>query len=382
MTKEEYLALITKIADGIASEEEIAFYNASFNAFQLENESSEEMKPDLILLEKESLNKLQTYVVKRSKPIKLWPQIAVAASILILLSSGIWFLVPRDTKKLITHNQISTPIPGGNKAVLTLASGRQILLTDAKNGTLASQGNTNVTKTADGKVVYQAQSNKEPLSTIVNYNTVSTLKGGQYLVVLPDNTHVWLNASSSIKFPTVFNGNSRQIFLTGEAYFEVTHDPSKPFRVTSAGQMIQVLGTHFNINAYQDEPIIKTTLLQGSVKIVSGKSSGILKPGQQSQVANGSDNNSINVLNDVDTDDVIAWKNGIFSFDDTPIEEVMKEIGRWYDADIIYEGAKPNLNFTGVFPKSSEISKVLETLEGPGGVKFNLDGNKIIVKKN
>jgi transmembrane sensor len=260
-----------------------------------------------------------------------------------------------------------------------LANGSQVILNGAKNGAIAKQGNTTINKTEDGTVVYnKTSSNKGSSSAGLEYNELSTPRGGQYHLTLSDGTNVWLNAASSIKYPTAFKGNIRQVEITGEAYFEVVHNSSKPFRVMANGQIVQVLGTHFNINAYRDEPSIKTTLIQGAVKVSKGTISAILKPGQQSALTDAGNSSTIRVSDHVNTDQVLAWTNGRFSFNNADIKTGMREIGRWYDVDIVYEGNVPNIVFIGEIYRNVNLSKVLEILRY-SKVNFRIEGKKIIV---
>jgi transmembrane sensor len=326
--------------------------------------------------EEESLNLLVNQIQTKSKRV-LWPQLAIAASILIFLTAGAYFL----TFKKIIHPQyvaVNKPTkqdlaPGGNKAILTLANGSTIVLTGAKNGELASEDGTVVKKTSDGLISY-VRSGGSTLSKELTYNTATTPRGGQYQFVLSDGTRVWLNSASSIKYPVEFIGNERKVELTGEAYFEVAHNAKKPFRVISNGQVVEVLGTHFNINAYSDEKAIKTTLLEGSVKVSSGAITNVIKPGEQAQLRNG----SINVVRDVDLDAAVAWKNGLFHFEDNNIEDVMRQISRWYNVDIKYQGQLPPRLFSGEISRNVNASQILDILSFKK-IHYRIDGKSIII---
>jgi transmembrane sensor len=238
------------------------------------------------------------------------------------------------------------------------------------------QGQTQVSKKNDGLLAYQSNSTA-PVSQVL-YNTISTPRGGQFEVALPDGTKVWLNAASSLRFPTAFTGKERDVELTGEAYFEVAKNKDLPFHVTSAGQVIEVLGTHFNINAYTDEKSIKTTLFEGSVRVAKNLKSAMLKPGEQSIVSND-DANTIRIADDVDADEVLAWKNGKFYFNDADVETVMRQVSRWYDVDIEYKGKSSADRFTGNFTRDLNLSKTLKLLEFTG-INFKIEGRKIIVQ--
>jgi transmembrane sensor len=262
--------------------------------------------------------------------------------------------------------------PGGNKAVLTLANGSTIVLDSAHNGVLAKQGNSIINKTGDGKLVYRASATAD--NEVPQINTVTTPRGGQYHIVLPDGSDVWLNAASSISYPTIFNGKTRRVEITGEAYFEVTKNAAMPFIVKSPRAEVDVLGTHFNIMAYADEDVMKTTLLEGAVKIIANGSSGILKPGQQA-VLNNKDELSINN----DADDEIAWKNGLFQFRGADIRSIMRQAARWYNVDVVFEGKVPVKQYTGRISRNVKASALLNMLKYTG-VNAIIEGNSIYIK--
>lgn len=308
---------------------------------------------------------------------QLWAKIAVAAA--LILGIGIyWWSGIRETNKMAMKNNMQlTPVadlpPGGNKAILTLGDGSNIILDSAGNGNLASQGNTSITKSGTGELVYK--SNNKAAEAIV-YNTVTTPKGGQYHIVLPDGSKVWLNAASSLRFPTSFSGNERRVEITGEVYFEVAHNAKMPFIVKANETEVAVLGTHFNMMAYPDEKVMKTTLLEGSVKVSRAGKSAMLAPGQQARLSTSSEN--IRVLDDVDMDKEMAWKTGYFQFEDDNLESIMRQVSRWYDVDIAYEGNASREHFTGRLPRNANVSKVLKILS-LSGVKFRIEGKSIIV---
>ncbi|MDB5157958.1 MAG: FecR protein [Mucilaginibacter sp.] len=265
----------------------------------------------------------------------------------------------------------TTILPGSNKAILTLQDGSKIVLNDVKNGTLAQQGNTKVVKLATGQLVYDKTGTA---SAKVLYNTMTTPRGGQYKLTLPDGTEVWLNAASSITYPTAFVGNERDVSITGEVYFEVAKDKSKPFHVTSGSQTIEVLGTHFNVMAYADEDAIKTTLLEGSVKITENNETQILKPGEQATV----DKNGGLKISVADLDNALAWKNGYFKFNRVNIKYIMRQLARWYDVDLVYEGSVSHDEFVGKIGRGENIEDVLHILE-LDRVHFKIEDKKIIV---
>lgn len=306
----------------------------------------------------------------------LWPKfVAAAAAIVLILSIGTYFL---DHKKL--PNQQNAQIqkydvgPGGNKAILTLSDGKQIVLTEAKKGKLASENEIEILKTADGKVVYSAYTEAKKIKANSEFNTITTPLGGQYKVVLSDGTNVVLDAASSIRYPVSFVGSERRVEITGQVYFEVAHHKLKPFRVIVGGQTVEVLGTHFNINAYHDEPSIVTTLLEGRVNVTKEGKSVILKPGQQS-VVNG---DALKVI-EANTDKAVAWKNGYFRFNDEKIESILRELSRWYGIKVIYKRKVPEEGFSGKISRYKNISQVLKMLEYSGTVRFTLEERKVVV---
>jgi hypothetical protein len=313
---------------------------------------------------------------------KKWQAIAAVAAILIFILSGIYFLTKtsQPARELVHQSDLKNDIlPGSNKAILTLANGKQITLTGTRNGTIAVQSGVVINKTADGMVIYN--SSKKSTSgdaEKITYNTMTTPRGGQYWVVLPDGSKALLNAASSLTYPTSFNGDERKVELTGEAYFEVAHNPNKPFRVYSKSQVVEVLGTHFNINTYDDEPDVKTTLLEGKVKVTSVVKNQvrILKPGQQAAL-----NPSTFNVNDVDIEEATAWKNGVFTFESNDIQQIMRMVSRWYDVDVVYKGNLPADKFTGSVSRFSNVSEVLSMLQLTRKVRFKIDGKRITVSE-
>jgi transmembrane sensor len=384
MKKSQAQDLINKYQQGNATPEERMLVEQGFLKY-LENNPDTPNPERIEAADKRIRKNLLKHINlpgNGSKTIFLWPRLIAAASVIILITIGGYFLM----RKPVTPNQVADNIknekvndiaPGGNKAVLTLANGKQIILTGAQNGKLATEGSTAISKTADGELTYDTRASGA--NTELAYNTMTTPRGGRYLVILGDGTKVLLNAASSLKYPAVFNGNARNVELTGEAYFEVAHNAAKPFHVTSNGQLVEVLGTHFNVNAYADEPAMKTTLIEGRVRISRDKQTALLKPGQQSVVDNAGKGRPIDVKNGVDTDQILAWKNGEFDFNDTDIQMVMRQISRWYDVDVEYVGKIPTDKLSGTFSRNVSASKALKLLQFTG-VDFKIEGRKIIVK--
>lgn len=324
----------------------------------------------------------KTGIQKNSKVRRLWPVWVAAASLTGLLILGsLWYATEKNKSttpalaKLSHQNDIA---PGGNKAILTLSDGSQVILDSANNGTISKEGNVTVIKLDDGQLAYHPTSGNAQPQT-VQYNTITTPKGGQYQLVLSDGTKVWLNAASSLKYPTTFIGNERKVELTGEGYFEVKHDPSKPFFVSSEGMTVKVLGTHFNINAYPDEDIIKATLLKGSVEVNATNQSTMLIPGEQAQMDwDAGQSSRIRTVKNVDLDQVVAWKNGYFSFSDANIQTVMRQLSKWYDIDVSYQGKIPTETFSGKVYRNTSLKNVLEILSLTN-LKIGLQGKTIII---
>ncbi len=307
-----------------------------------------------------------------------WMYSAAASLIFALLFAGyFWMTQTREATPAIAKKQTiqkaNDLLPGGNKAVLTLGDGTVITLDDTAEGILANQGNISVKKTKDGQVVYTI--NKNSKSTEISLNTISTPKGGQYQVVLPDGSKVWLNAASSLSFPTLFTGNERRVVIKGEAYFEIAKNTAMPFIVSANTAEVKVYGTHFNIMAYENEDAIKTTLLEGSVKITSAGKSKMLVPGEQAQVNKGGD---LNLTSGVNLSEVVAWKNGYFEFKDTELEIIMRQIERWYNVEVSYVGKTPTEQFTGKISRNVKASQILNMLEF-AGLKFKTAEKSITV---
>jgi ferric-dicitrate binding protein FerR (iron transport regulator) len=271
--------------------------------------------------------------------------------------------------------------PGNNKAILTLANGSHIVLDSVRSGALALQGRTLVIKLSNGQLAYKQEAGANEQSVPVNYNMVTVPKGGQYQLVLPDGTKVWLNAASTLRFPTAFTGADRTVELTGEAYFEVRANKRQPFRVSLDKTNIDVLGTHFNVMAYKDEGVVQTTLLEGAVRVSSagpaaGKDGITLAPGEQAELKG---DGHLRVRKDVDLAETMAWKDGLFYFHDTDIRTIMRQLARWYDVDVIYQPAQVKTHFYAKIPLNTNISTVLQALTLTGGTHFQVEGKQVTV---
>jgi transmembrane sensor len=311
------------------------------------------------------------------KKIKLWYRVAAAAAILIFFSIGGYILIKHKNQVQINAIVRNDIVPGTSKATLTLADGDKITLgDDAITGQLADQAGVIITKKTKGELIYTARAvNKAQLSK--QFNQLETSRGEQYQVVLPDGSHVWLNAASSLRYPVAFSGKERVVELMGEAYFEVAHNKAMPFKVKTRQQEVEVLGTHFNVSAYNDEKITATTLMEGSVKVtsVADHKNTIIKPGQQSTI----DSQGMQVR-EVDTDEALAWKNGYFLFNNENLGSIMRKISRWYNVEVVYQNdAVKSMVFSGTVSKYKNVSQVIRTLELTNEVHFKIDNNRIIV---
>jgi len=307
-------------------------------------------------------------------------KLVAAVIVTIAITSGFWYYYSKSgnvqVKNIVRAER--DLLPGGNKATLTLASGRTINLDNAATGSIMQQGAVSVVKQDSNLIAYDKIDKARDLE--VSWHTINIPRGGQYRIILPDGSKVWLNSASSLRFPTFFAGNTRQVMLIGQAYFEVANNKDKPFRVEVNQMQVQVLGTHFDIDAYADEVTAKTTLLEGSVKILNGSTSKIIVPGQQAQLLK----NGLIKVNTVDTQAATAWVNDRFDFDDLDISSVMRQLSRWYDVDVeIQHPEQITTTFSGRIRRSNNVSKVFSMLESSGHVQFKIENEggekKIIV---
>lgn len=303
-----------------------------------------------------------------------WSRLAAAAVLVFLVSFGIYYFFNQNIKREIA--EINTPAkqdivaPASVHATITLANGKRIILDSAGNGSIANEGDVNIEKIADGQIAYIGSNNE------VSYNTLTNPRGSKNVsLTLSDGSRVWLNAGSSLKYPASFSGVERKVAITGEAYFEIAHNASKPFKVQKGETAITVLGTHFNVNAYDDETDFKVTLLEGSVEVKDKLSMVKIKPGQQASISNKKDalGNTI-LVKTVDIENAIAWKNGLFIFDNTDLATILRELSRWYNLKVEYDGKLSDAKFGGGVSKSLPLSNVLKLMEA-NGVTFKLDGN-------
>lgn len=345
---------------------------AFFNQLQSEEGLIAETKFFSQTEKEQAWHQLQKAIKPKTRT--LWPRIAAAASIILCLSAGGYFLLHKQTpKQQIAQNQLihNDIAPGGNKAILT-SNGRKYVLDSAKNGTISNKGGIAIDKKSDGLISYNAASGNG-ISTMI-YDTLTIPRAGTHKLILSDGSKIWLNAATTIRYPEKFIGNERKVeLISGEAYFEVVHNDKMPFRVVSKNQVIEDIGTHFNINAYEDEPFIITTLIEGKVKVTNQQNTVLLKPGQQALLKNGHFK-----VEDANADMAIAWKNGLFRFENTSLPEVMRQVSRWYNVEISYEGKIPDRTFTGKIHRDVNASEALEILKFTK-VNFKIEGKKIIV---
>lgn len=402
MLDQQLTALIEKFFSGEADEnekEQIRQWYDSFDSLPLEfmegdgDQISESMARSISAIRKR-ITRIQSEEIKkpalRSGRIRVFHRLSVVAAVLLLFAVGLsYFLLHRRVgqQKVLGYQHLKDDDlqqdvpPGGNKAVLTLANGQKIALDSAGNGILSLQGATRVMKLDSGQLAYNT-SGKQGREIL--YNTVATPRGGEYRIRLPDGTMVWLNSASSIRFPTAFPGRERKVQVRGEAYFEVAKNSAKPFRITvftQAGvkEQVVVLGTHFNIMAYDNEPFTKTTLLEGKVRVIKGIHSQVLNPGEQAQLNNQvREDEQIRLVRDVNLNEVIAWKDNNFCFDGDDIQAVMRQLELWYDVDVEIEG-KITDHFTGTIPRNVSFSKVFEVLQKTGGLHYRIIDRKIII---
>lgn len=314
-----------------------------------------------------------------------WRKWAVAALILLIAGKTILYFLPanpKTNKPLASGTKVPAAHdlpPGRNTAVLTLADGHTITLDSAANGGLAQQGNTKVIK-LNGQIAYTNTGGSGPAGgasagDVILFNTISTARGNQYQLILSDGSKVWLNAASSLRFPTSFKGKERKVEVTGEAYFEIAKNPAMPFKVAVNGGEIDVLGTHFNVNAYNDESSVKTTLLEGAVKIKKDNATQMLSPGQQARFTSKGE---ISLFKNVDVAQETAWKDGFFWFNNTDIYTLMRQVSRWYNVEVEFKGGITDDGFTGKVSRNVPLSKLLNVLE-QYEIHFKVEEKKITV---
>jgi transmembrane sensor len=392
MKQEEAIALLDKYLTGECTPEEYRLLNQAYN-LEIPKAGAELTAEEYETSKKLVLRRLQDQnPVIRPLKVRLWPRIAVAAAVALIVLGVYFFNAPRHPE-LVSGSPLANDIaPGRNVATLTLGNGKVINLSDAKSGVVVGED----LKYSDGSLIQNSsgshfsgslkgdQKNTGPVRVpSLGANemiTAITPRGGTYQVVLPDGTKVWLNADSKISFPVQFSGGIRKILLSGEGYFEVAKNKRMPFVVQTDKQTVTVLGTHFNINAYRDESNTRTTLLEGSVRVSRDDGAGdvMLKPNQQAVSTAGSQTKII----PADIEAAMAWKNGDFVFGGEDFKATMRKIARWYDVEIVYDaGLNENIELEGWISRSSKLSEVLRKIEAAGNIQFKIEGRRVLVTR-
>lgn len=377
--------LILKYLNEELTESESAELNAWIKAdpaheqlFQeLTNES--EIRKELAIMDAFSVEEAKQAFLNKLKPVPMkrrnlkWYY--AAASVVVLLALGLLLRnsspeteAPLNIVEELKKAELITPAT--DKAILTMADGQKIEISPSTSGLISKQDKVDLVA-EDGEIRYNVQGAVDKMQ----YNTLTTPKGGQYKLILEDGTKLWINAASSITFPVAFIGNERKVVLHGEGYFEVAPDAKRPFRVEMDHGMVEAIGTAFNVNSYEDDPISKTTLIEGKVRVQSNKEDIILIPGQQANISTAGD---IKKITDVDTDAELAWKNGQFVFKSATVPEIMKQLSRWYDIDVKFQQESPKDKFSGIVNRSGNLSEVLRILN-EGGIRFKINNRTIII---
>ncbi|TZF85692.1 FecR family protein (plasmid) [Pedobacter sp. BS3] len=387
MEKNEFQQLAEKISNGTATAEEVALYNHYYNQLQEDAGWDSEKLGEQYQLETELHARITANLPGYTEYKRPFPYLKIAAAVALIFISVLVYLKTGNNSGMLAHNESKRfehdVNPGRNRAVLTLEDGSQLNLDESGTGILAKQGNVQISKLNNGQIVYTATRGRPVPANKNLFNTITIPRGGQYQLTLRDGTKVWLNAASSLRFPALFTGKSRVVELNGEAYFEVAkkveggkaEGRKVPFIVKTATQEIEVLGTHFNVNAYADEKITKTTLLEGSVKVSSIKTGAVqmLKPGEQSQLTESGD---IHLATGIDMDEAVAWKNELFYFNNTELALIMRQLSRWYDVEIDADNM-PRKRFNGILSRNVKLSQVLQMMEKTSGLKFKIEERRI-----
>lgn len=381
MSPERYIKLYEKYLSGSCTPEEEAMLMNYQDNFKPQG-SSQQLSDEQRVAKSEIYNEI-TKAIDKQKIKPLWSRFWWAAATVLVTVGAVGLFLIHTPKKLhddstASANRLKPIKPGTTTAVLTLANGSKIVLDSVKNGVLANSGNTTIKKQNNGLITYQNTKDAGAPSNPNALNSIIIPRGGRYAVTLPDGTSVWLNSKSSLTYPVAFTGSERKVTLSGEAYFEVAKNKTHPFIVHTAQADVRVLGTHFNINAYDDENGMKATLLEGSVQLSHNSLAVMLVPGQQGIVTVGDQH--IQTKN-VNVDNVVAWKNGYFIFKGQKIGDVMRQISRWYDVDVEYKGNMPDETIGGMYSQNKDIKELLDGLEFTGLVHFKIEGRRIIVMK-
>lgn len=388
MTSEQYMLLYEKYIAGLCTPEE----ECLLLDYQDKIKFLDDQDPSISVADKETRRRIYSNIVQTTKEIpdaetsfppsgilKLFRRLTVAAAILIIVGVGVLLFRKHAENPGHKNETVKAEIkpikPGTNTAVLTLSDGSSIVLDDVANGTVAHSGNTSIKKLKNGLLAYDENGKNIHADPNV-LNTISIPRGGKYTVTLPDGTSVSLNSESSLTYPVTFNGKERKVILKGEAYFDVVRNKNMPFVVHTDDIDVKVLGTQFNVNAYKEESKVKTTLVEGSVRLSNQVNTTLLVPGQQGVV----DKSDAGISRkNVNVNQVIAWKLGYFVFRDDNIQDIMRQIGRWYDVEVEYRGNMTNKTFGGTYSKNKDINELLKGLELTGLIHFKIEGRRIIV---
>jgi ferric-dicitrate binding protein FerR (iron transport regulator) len=379
MEIDELEILVHKYLKGTATESEIQSLNQWYQQQQLVNNEWEADSPDeetIIKAEMFDVISNRTGIQQRRQSTRtIWWSLTAAASLLLLIGTGLYLFHSKQSAAPQEANLLlDDALPGSNGAILTLSNGQKIQLGNG-NTILSDINKTDrIKKYSDSVVVYNSSKNEQVSPTA--YNTITTPNGKQFHIVLPDGTKVFMNAASSLQYPLAFSGSERLVKLTGEAYFEVVHNSRMPFRVQVDKQIIEDIGTEFNINSYNDNGTLAVTVLEGSAKVQINKNAVTLTPGQQSLTTTGTDQI---VVQSADTESVLAWKNGLFHFNNAPIDLVLRQLARWYDLEVIYEGNIPKKTIDGEIyrdVKFSEVFMILKALQ----INYRIEGRKVFIK--
>jgi len=384
MTREEYLLLYERYISGIATPEEIASLLNYTDKFDIADFSDDVPIPGQEGIKQRIFGNIEARKTRlRSVRPTRWIAWTVAASLVLGILCETYISrkhadspIPATVVSRKPGNNIQ---PGTNKAILILGNGEQIDLYSTGNGRIAQAGKLTIEKVKDGQLVYAPGNAAGQPSSAVAFNTLLIPKGGQYEVTLPDGTLVWLNAASSLKYPTAFTGSERHVEMTGEAYFEVARNTVMPFTVSTGKSTVKVLGTHFNVSAYDDDPADKTALLEGAVVVGKGEKKVLLAPGQQAVVDHDAGAIAVRTIN---VDDAVAWKNGYFSFRKEDLRTALRKIARWYNVDVEYQGKETNKLLGGTVSRTQTIEEILSYLELTGIAHFTIKERRIIVKEN
>ena len=384
MNNNYLLSLLTKYQDNVCTEAELQELQQWYALLNTSNQSIEDSKAeafsDEMLIQFRKRLTEKTLVVPFYR--RAFFRVSVAASIIMILSAGAYFQFFNAAKQsdiVKTNNTMPHDVtaPTRIKAMITLSDGRTVSLESVTSGTLATQGDVNVVKNTNGEIVYEGSSpSPKGDGRGEAYNTLTNPRGSKLVsLTLSDGTKVWLNAESSLRYPTDFVGSERNVEIKGEAYFEVARNAAMPFVVKKGDAAVKVLGTHFNVNAYEDEAVMKITLLEGSVNVFKGDNKRLLKPGQQAEI---NQQGNIFLNSNVDIDEVMAWKNDLFNFNSLQLQSIMLQIARWYDVEVAYEGKISEKHFSGIVSRNNNVSEVLKIMQ-LAGIKFKIEGKKVLV---